>query len=124
MRIIVAGWLIYEGGAQGGEATCRDIITGAADHIASSRGETGCIAYNWAIDPLEPGKIHVFEEWESVEHLLGHFRHPSYLAMRAHLEKWTITGFGVQIYAASGIEQVYDETGWPRREIFGVSLPD
>lgn len=124
MRIIVAGWLIYEGGTKGGEATCREIITSAAEHIASSRDETGCIAYNWAIDPLEPGKIQVYEEWESVEDLLGHFRHSSYLAMRSHLEKWTITGFGVQIYSVSGIEQVYDDTGWPRREIFGTSLPD
>lgn len=119
MRIIVAGWLIYEGD----EETCARIIVEGAEHIAASRQEEGCVAYNWAVDPLEPGKIHVYEEWESEVALLQHFRDPSYLAMREHLGQWTITGFGVQIYSASGIEPVYAEDGWPRKEIFGVSLP-
>jgi quinol monooxygenase YgiN len=118
MRVIVAGWLSY----RGDEQTCRDIIRGGAGHIAASRAERGCVAYDWAIDPLEPGKIHVYEEWEGDEDLLAHFRDDSYLAMRGHLEKWELTGFGVRLYSASGVEPVYDEQGWPRREIFGVSL--
>lgn len=120
MRIIVAGSLTYKGDTQ----TCTDIIIGGADYIAASRAEEGCVAYNWAVDPLEPGKIHVYEEWESEEALLRHFRDPSYLAMRAHLEKWELIGFGVLIYSASGMEQVYGEDGWPRREVFGVTLKD
>lgn len=120
MRIIVAGWLTYAGDAK----TCRDIITGGAAHIASSRAEPGCVAYDWAVDPLEPGKIHVFEEWESEEALLNHFRHDSYAAMRGHLEGWELTGFGVRMYSVSGVEPVYGDDGWPRREIFGVKLAD
>lgn len=119
MRIIVAGTLRFEGD----ETTCAAIITGGAAHIASSRVEAGCVAYNWAVDPLDPGLIHVYEEWESEQALLGHFRDPSYLAMRAHLETYTLTGFAVQIYSVKGVEEVYDAEGWPRREIFGVSLP-
>ncbi len=120
MRIIVAGSLTYAGD----ESTCRDIITGGADHIASSRAEKGCVAYNWSIDPLEPGKIQVYEEWESEADLLNHFRHESYLAMRNHLENWDLTGFGVLIYSVAGVEPVYGDDGWPRREIFGVTLSD
>ncbi|MCJ2178742.1 putative quinol monooxygenase [Novosphingobium album (ex Hu et al. 2023)] len=120
MRIIVAGWLTYAGDAE----TCSRIITGGADHIAASRAEHGCVAYNWAVDPLEPGKIHVYEEWESEEALLHHFRDPSYLAMRTHLDQWELTGFGVLIYSVNGVEAVYGEDGWPRREIFGVTLTD
>lgn len=118
MRMIVAGWLTYAGD----EKTCAEIILGGAEHIASSRQEQGCIAYTWAVDPLEPGKIHVYEEWESEQALLGHFRDPSYLAMRSHLDQYELTGFGVLLYSASGVEPVYGEDGWPRKEIFGVSL--
>lgn len=118
MRIIVAGWLTYAGD----EETCAEIIRGGAAHIASSRAEDGCVAYNWAVDPLEPGKIHVYEEWESEVALLNHFRHSSYLAMRTHLDQYALTGFGVLIYSASGVEAVYGDDGWPRKEIFGVSL--
>ncbi|KHK89886.1 putative quinol monooxygenase [Novosphingobium malaysiense] len=120
MRIVVAGWLTYAGD----ETTCREIITGGAEHIASGRAEDGCVAYNWAIDPLEPGKIQVYEEWESEEALLNHFRGAPYAAMRSHLENWELTGFGVQLYSVSGVEPVYGNDGWPRREIFGVTLGD
>lgn len=120
MRIIVAGWLTYQGDAQ----TCTDIITGAAEHIAAGRAEEGCIAYNWAVDPLEPGKIHVYEEWESEKALLRHFVAPPYLAMREHLGQWELTGFGVLVYSASGVQDVYGEDGWPVKEVFGVTLQD
>lgn len=118
MRIVVAGWLRFNGN----EATCTEIIRGGAEHIAASRAEPGCVAYNWAVDPIEPGKIHVYEEWESERALLGHFRDPSYAAMRAQLERWTLTGFGVQLYSVAGVEPVYDEAGQPRPAIFGVAL--
>ncbi|HUD30801.1 MAG TPA: putative quinol monooxygenase [Novosphingobium sp.] len=118
MRIIVAGWLRFAGD----EKTCAEIIMGGAEHIAGSRAEDGCVAYNWAVDPLDPGLMHVYEEWESEEALLRHFAHASYAAMRAHLGTYELTGFGVQIYSAAGVEPVYDADGWPRREIFGISL--
>ncbi|KQM19382.1 putative quinol monooxygenase [Novosphingobium sp. Leaf2] len=118
MRIVVAGWLRYAGDMQ----TCNEIILGAREHILASRAETGCAAYTWAVDPLEPGVIQVFEEWDSEVDLLRHFQDPSYAAMRDHLGQWEITGFGVQLYSAAGIEPVYDENGVARREIFGVSL--
>jgi quinol monooxygenase YgiN len=118
MRIIVAGWLRFTGDAE----TCAEIILGGAQPIADARAEAGCAAYNWAVDPLEPGQIHVYEEWESERALLLHFADPAYAAMRAQLEKYELTGFHVQLYTAAGIEPVYAEDGWPRREIFGVSL--
>lgn len=120
MRIIVAGWLRFAGD----EKTCAEIIVGGAEHIDAARAEQGCVAYNWAVDPLEPGQIHVYEEWESEEALLQHFVDPPYLAMREHLETYELTGFHVQLYTAAGVEPVYAEDGWPRREIFGVSLDD
>lgn len=81
MRVLIAGRLRFGGGD-----VCADIIRRGAAYIAESRCEAGCIAYDWSADPLKPGTLHVFEEWESEAALGAHFRHPSYLAMRAYLE--------------------------------------
>lgn len=118
MRIIVAGTLRYAGNQE----TCTAIIRGGASYIAQSRAENGCTAYNWAVDPLDPGLIHVYEEWESEAALLQHFVDPSYAAMREHLGAFELLEFSVQIYSVKGVEPVYEADGWPRREIFGVTL--
>lgn len=117
MRIIIAGRLVFAGGD-----VCAEIIRGGAAHIAESRTEEGCAAYDWSVDPLDAGTLHVFEEWESEAALGRHFRHPSYLAMRAHLERHEIIGFDVKLYSVAGIEPVYTEDGQPRDTIFGVKI--
>jgi quinol monooxygenase YgiN len=117
MRIIVAGRLRFAGGD-----VCPAIIRGGAVHIAQSRTEAGCLAYDWSADPVELGTLHVFEEWESEAALGGHFKHPSYLAMRKHLESFEIVGFDVKLYSVAGIEPVYDAEGQPRDAIFGTSI--
>jgi len=116
MRILIAGHLLFEG------QDCAAIIEGGRAFIDASRAEKGCIAYNWSVDPLAPGTIHVFEEWESEADLGAHFKDPSYLSMRAHLERSTLTGFDVSIYSANGKEPVYTAEGQPRDSIFGVSI--
>jgi quinol monooxygenase YgiN len=118
MRIIVAGWLRFAGD----EALCAEIIRDGARHIIATREEAGCVAYNWSVDPLDPGLMQVYEEWESEEALLHHFQGRSYADMREHLGRYEMPGFGVQLYSTAGVEPVYDDDGWPRREIFGVSL--
>lgn len=116
-HILVAGTLDFAGGD-----VCPEIIRGGAEHIAESRKEAGCLAYDWAADPLQPGRLLVFESWESEAALGAHFRHASYRAMRAHLEAQAIIGFDVKLYSAAGIEPVYTEAGQPRDAIFGVSI--
>jgi quinol monooxygenase YgiN len=37
-----------------------------------SRAEAGCLDYTFAADPLEPGRVILFERWESQEHLDAH----------------------------------------------------
>lgn len=37
-----------------------------------SRAEKGCIEYTFAADPLEPGRVVLFEKWESQEDLDAH----------------------------------------------------
>ncbi|MFA7440127.1 MAG: antibiotic biosynthesis monooxygenase [Sphingomonadaceae bacterium] len=114
MRVIVAGTLQFDGDI------CADIIRDGREYILASRAEIGCVAYNWSADPLEPGLMHVFEEWTSEAALGAHFRDASYQAMRAHLGQYPMTGFAVQLYRASEVEPVYTDDGQPRDRIFGV----
>jgi quinol monooxygenase YgiN len=40
--------------------------------MRESRAESGCIDYVLSADPLEPGRVYLFERWESKEHLAPH----------------------------------------------------
>jgi quinol monooxygenase YgiN len=114
-QVLIAGTLDFSGGN-----VCEELVRSAAEHIAESREESGCIAYEWTIDPLVPGRLHVFESWASEIALGAHFQHASYRAMVAHLDAQKITAFDVKLYSVAGIETVYTESGQPRLTIFGV----
>src|SRR3954454_10798164 len=40
--------------------------------MRESRAEAGCIAYVLSADPLEPGRVCLYERWESKQHLAPH----------------------------------------------------
>jgi quinol monooxygenase YgiN len=40
--------------------------------MRTSRGEDGCLEYTFAADPLEPGRVILFERWESQGALDAH----------------------------------------------------
>lgn len=50
-----------------------------ADGMRTSRGEDGCHEYVFAADPIEPGRVVLYERWESKEALAAHLG-----AMRAN----------------------------------------
>ena len=41
--------------------------------MRKSRGEDGCLEYTFAADPLEPGRVVLYERWESQAALNAHF---------------------------------------------------
>ncbi len=46
-----------------------------ADRVAmmrASRAEAGCIAYAFSPDPIEPGRVLLFERWEDKASLAAH----------------------------------------------------
>ena len=116
MRVIVAGWMTFAG------QDCAAIIRGGAAHIAASRAEQGCVAYDWSVDPLEDATVRVFEEWESEADLGRHFADPSYKAMGAHLQAHGMTGFDVKLYSVADTDTVYDAEGKLHPAIFGVAI--
>lgn len=116
MRVIVAGWMKFAG------QDCAAIIRGGAEHIAASRGEQGCVAYDWSVDSLEEATIRVFEEWESEADLGRHFSDPSYKAMGTHLQAHGISRFDVKLYSVADVDTVYDAEGKLHPTIFGLPI--
>lgn len=86
----------------------------AQPYINASRAEDGCVAYDWALDPATPGRVHVYEEWRDEEALAGHFRDPSYAAMRDHVGRSGLIKARSQKCRVDAIEQVYDQDGVPQ----------
>jgi quinol monooxygenase YgiN len=49
-----------------------EFLAGRVETIRKSRAEAGCIEYVFSADALEPGRVRVFERWESKEALRAH----------------------------------------------------
>ncbi|MFC4016124.1 putative quinol monooxygenase [Nonomuraea purpurea] len=47
-------------------------LAGLEASVRHTRAEPGCLDYVVAADPVEPGRINVYERWESKEHLEAH----------------------------------------------------
>ena len=60
--------MIIVSGAIHVDADQRDAyVAGCRTVIDQARQAQGCLDFHIAADPLEPGRINVFEHWESVE---------------------------------------------------------
>ena len=47
-------------------------IASRHDSMRTSRGEPGCLEYTFAADPIESGRVILFERWENQEALDAH----------------------------------------------------
>jgi quinol monooxygenase YgiN len=59
--IIVSGTLFVD------SAERATYLAGCEDVIRQARQAPGCVDFHLTADPLEPDRIKVFEQWESVE---------------------------------------------------------
>jgi quinol monooxygenase YgiN len=64
--------LIIAGSFEVDPARRDEFIAGREDAMRRSRAEPGCHAYVLSADPLEPGRVCLFERWEGKEELKGH----------------------------------------------------
>lgn len=97
------------------------ILLEARPLIEASLAEPGCEAYSWALDPLTPGKVHVFEKWTDEAALAHHFTLPNYLDMRTLLRSAGPITSVARKYKVTIEEPVYDETGTPRADFSTVA---
>lgn len=70
----------------------------AATMMAATHEEEGCIEYAFSIDVADPSVMHVFEAWESEEHLQAHFQTPHMAEFGAALANFGITGRDILKY--------------------------
>jgi quinol monooxygenase YgiN len=61
VTIIVAGHLIVDA------AERAEYLRGCTDVMALARRSPGCLDFSLSADPLDPRRINVFEQWDSVE---------------------------------------------------------
>ena len=64
--LIVAGYMDVEPAAR------EDFLAGMVAGMTSSRAEPGCLDYVLSPDPIDPGRVRLFERWESKEALGAH----------------------------------------------------
>jgi quinol monooxygenase YgiN len=64
--IIVAGHFVVDPSQR------EEFLRSRADVMRISRSEPGCITYAFSPDPLDPGRVLLFERWESKAALAGH----------------------------------------------------
>lgn len=61
------------------------VRSAAEAQITSSRAESGCVDYTYALDVLDPQIMRVLERWENWEALDSHFKQPHMVPWRAAL---------------------------------------
>ena len=66
MTVIVAGHIDVEPGRR------EEFLAGRQAGIAASRAEAGCIEYVLSADSSDPGRVRIFERWETIEDLRAH----------------------------------------------------
>lgn len=86
-------------------------LDGAKDLIALALAEPGCRHYAWSADPHLPGRVHVFEQWDTGEQLQDHLEGPAYHGMLAHLGQFSILEAVTRKYRCDLIEPVYSPEG-------------
>jgi quinol monooxygenase YgiN len=110
--IIIAGTVDVDP-EQRGEA-----LVAGRPHMEATRAQAGCLDYTWTADELTPGRIYVFERWESQADLQAHFEGPHYLAMRNTIASFGLVRADVLKYRPEISEPVYDSTGKARADFF------
>lgn len=95
---IIAGWLDY--------GPHRDAVLSAFVVCArASREEQGCLDYLVTADPDDPGRVVVFERWESEPDLVAHFRTPHIAAFRAAIAGYPRVGRSLHRFFVERIEE-------------------
>ncbi|MFC4591782.1 putative quinol monooxygenase [Sphaerisporangium corydalis] len=78
------------------------LLAGLEASVREARAEPGCLDYVVAADPVEPGRVNVYERWVSEDHLAAH------LATMARPGRPTPAVLGMEIarYEISGSQPV------------------
>ncbi len=105
MKILIAGEVEFA-------PEKRDaLLAGTKPWIDMALAEKGCCHYAWTADPHHPGRVRVYEEWESGADLQAHLESPAYHGMLGYLSSFTILGANTRKYRCDLSEPVYGPDG-------------
>jgi quinol monooxygenase YgiN len=92
-RIVIAGWVDVD-------PSVRDALVAEMAPLQQSTRdhEPGCIAYVMSADPVEPGRVAIYECWESAATLDAHFAHPNFFASRTVMRSYPRVGGSIAKY--------------------------
>ncbi|MEP7115769.1 MAG: putative quinol monooxygenase [Ilumatobacteraceae bacterium] len=94
--------MVIVGGAFEVEPSQRErFLASRIDMMRTSRGEPGCLEYTFAADPIDAGKVVLFERWASQGDLDAHLA-----AMRANPPT-----LDASVAATSSSITIYDVSG-------------
>ena len=99
MKIIISGVVDID------VAQMDKAMAGAEPLIVGALTQEGCMDYDWCPDPVNPGRIRVFERWESEAALVNHFNNHWYTDMRTHIGQCGITNADVLKYRIGALNQ-------------------
>ena len=112
MTILINGYVDF---APGNDIKALDKAT---QLMADTRCQQGCRAYVWSADPTTPGRVYVYENWETEKDLAAHLAGKYYTGMLALLGEYELLASDVLKYRIDHAEPVYDEKGQPRADFF------
>lgn len=85
-EVIVAGWIDFEPGDR------NEALRHLSEVVAASRCEPGCLDYVFSPDPDLPGRVRVFEHWDSDASLTEHLTLPHVVRLSKALAPLTRIG--------------------------------
>lgn len=112
MTILINGYVDFA------VADAPKALESATALMAETRGQQGCRAYVWSLDPATPGRVYVYENWERQEDLAAHLAGPYYSQMLGLLSQYEMLHTDILKYRIDHAEPVYDPEGVPRADFF------
>lgn len=92
----------------------------ATQLMADTRAQQGCRHYVWSLDPAVPGRVYVYENWETEADLAAHLAGPFYSGMLGLLSQYEMKGTDILKYETAKAGPIYDDTGVPRADFFAT----
>ncbi len=112
MTVLINGWVEFS------PENAEKAVSAAAQLMADTRSQKGCREYIWSLDPTIPGRVYVYENWESSEDLNAHLAGRFYAEMLGLLGQYEMLGTDILKYRIDHSEPVYDPDGVPRGDFF------
>jgi quinol monooxygenase YgiN len=81
--------------------------------IEATRSETGCISYDFYVGLSDPNTLMLFQEWENMEALMGHFQTDHMEEFLRELPKVVSGEIVTRRYAVQSVDEETEESSEP-----------